>query len=968
VTTPCEITQFGPFRLNAAERLLERDGIVIDLGSRSLDVLIALVERAGEVLPRRELMARAWSGLIVDEANLRVNIASLRKSLGDGVDGARYIVNVPGRGYSFVAPVARVRMEARSPGPSPVTVTSRETAAGTGASWAEASIGSQLPGRPARLIGREDSIALLMDLLTRNRFVSVVGPGGMGKTSVAISVAHALLNEFNGAVYFVDLGSVNDASLVPGAIAAALGLRLQAQDPLPGLLEFLGARRALLVLDNCEHVIETAAELAERFYKSMPTIHLLATSRESLRAEGEHVHVLPPLAGPPAIDDLTASHAMTFPAVQLFMERAAASGVREPLTDEMAGVAGEICRRMDGIALAIELAASCVRSHGVRGTAELLDSRFNLLWQGRRSALPRHQTLQAMLDWSYNLLSETDRRVLARLSVFVGVFEPGAAQSVARDASLEGSSVAASVGSLIDKSLLASSTLSSGTYLRVLDTTRSYSSTKLAESGELPAISRRHAEYFLRLLGERPAAGTRLGFHRLAAQIGNIRAALSWCFSPSGDDDLGVRLAGLSVPHFLAMSLLDECHHWAQLALSRLGPQTGTATHLALQEALGISAMFTRGNGGDAREAIEHGLRLARALDDQQRELALLAGLHIFMTRVGDFGGAVEVGRRGVELAQRIDSAEGLVMAQWMLGCAFHLVGDQASALRHCEEGFEQAAARGVTQVDLFGYGHRTRALIVLARTLWLMGAVDRAAEVARQAVGEAEQGAQPVNRCIALLYSSTVFLWRGDAGEAEGLVNRLIQLATRYSLGPYLAVGIALSGEVALLKGESRRAVDRLRDALGRLHAEQHHILTTTLSRSMSEALLRCGEIEEAQAMINAAFERAQARGESFDMPDLLRTRAHVGIAAGRIEVSAAAQLLSQSIELAARHCALSLELRATTELGELLAKQGQMQDAHDRLAAVYGRFTQGHETRDLRTARQFLDAWKQGAAAQGA
>jgi predicted ATPase/DNA-binding winged helix-turn-helix (wHTH) protein len=953
VPTSDEIIEFGPFQLRVGERSLKRDGVVVEIGSRSLDVLIALVERAGEVVSQRELITRAWAGLVVDEANLRVNIASLRRSLGQGVDGARYIVNVPGRGYSFVVPVSRAR-HVTSPRPP--------DAAASGGTAAKSQYG--LPDKPARLIGRDESISELVDLLAKHRFVSIVGTGGLGKTSVAVRVAHELRDSFEGAVYFVDLSSITEASLIPGTVASVLGLKIQLQDPLPSIVAFLGGRRALVVLDNCEHLIEEAARIAERLHKAASHTHVLTTSRELLRAEGEHVHVLPPLESPPPVGELTSADATNFPAVQLFLERAAAAGAREPLTNDTAMIAAEICRRADGIALAIELAASRVRSHGVRGTAELLNSRFNLLWRGRRSALPRHQTLQAMLDWSYNLLSPTERRALCRLSVFVGPFDPMAAQWIAADDSTGEAEVTSAVCSLLDKSLLSSSTPDGSSSLRLLETTRAYASEKLAESGEQHTVMRRLSAYLITQLRREGGGGPELAdLH--AAQIGNIRAALAWEFSEAGDSATGVRLVALAAPIFLGLSLLAECHHWCRLARSRLGASAGTPTHLVLQESLAIAVMFTQGNGAEVRKSIEEGLCLAQELGDHERELALLAGLHIYMTRVGDFQGAIEVSRRSIELAHRVGSPSGIVMSEWMLGCALHLNGDQAGAIRHSEEGFKQAAALGVTRFDLFGYGHRTRALIVLARALWLSGAVDRAAQIARQAVEEAGQSEQPVNRCIALLYSSTVFLWRGDVEEAADHVSRLIQHATRYSLGPYLAVGIALSGEVALLKGDHRAAAASIREALGRLHAEKHHVLTTTVTRTMSETLLRCGETVEAEAMIAAALERAEAQHDPFDMADLLRTRAQVGLASGRLDAGAAEKMLLRSVDLARRQSARSLELRAEMALGELLASVGRTEEARDRLAAAYRGFTEGHETRDLRIARQMMESWRLGTEA---
>src|SRR5258707_9924366 len=387
------VASFGPFRLFAAERLLEKADEPLQLGGRALDILIALVERAGEVVTRKELISRVWPDVTVEEANLRVHIAGLRKVLGDGSGGARYVANVPGRGYCFVAHVTLSASHRSFPPTQPAVIDRLR----------------KLPARLTRMFGRDDTVRALSAQLMRRRFVSIVGPGGMGKTTVAISIAHALMDDFEGAVFFIDLGALTDPGLVPTAVASALGFMVQAQDPFLSLLAFLGDRRVLLVLDSCEHVIDAAAALAEPVVSEAPQAHILTTSREALRVEGEHVPLLYPLDGPLNDVGLTAAEALTFPAVQLFMERAAASGDRSELSDADAPIVAGICRRLDGIALAIELAASRVSSHGIRGTAELLDNRFKLLWQGRRTALPRHQTLNAMLDWSYNLLQERDK-------------------------------------------------------------------------------------------------------------------------------------------------------------------------------------------------------------------------------------------------------------------------------------------------------------------------------------------------------------------------------------------------------------------------------------------------------------------------------------------------------------------------------------------------------------------------------
>ncbi len=625
-----DVASFGPFRLFAAERLLEKSNEPLHLGGRALDILITLVERAGEVVTRKELISRVWPDVIVEEANLRVHVAGLRKALGDGHDGARYVANVPGRGYCFVAPVTRsasqrALLQARPP------VTDRLR---------------KLPARLTRMIGRDDTVrALSAELMTR-RFVSIVGPGGMGKTTVAVWIAHALIDDFAGAVFFVDLGALTDPGLVPTAVASALGFMMQAQDPILSLLTFLGERRVLLVLDNCEHVIDAAAALAERVVSDAPRANILATSREALRVEGEHVHLLYPLDRPLDEVGLTASEALKFSAVQLFMERAAASGNRAELSDADAPVVARICRRLDGIALAIELAAGRVSSHGIRGVAELLDNRFKLLWQGRRTALPRHRTLNAMLDWSYNLLGQRDKLVLCRLSVFVGVFTLKAALSVA-GADANDADAADAVASLVAKSLISTSTIGESTYYRLLDTTQAYAADKLAECGEVDTIARRHAVYYSNYLGHDEVIQSKFSEHNLSGyspHIGNVRAALEWAFSDRGDIAVGVELAACAAPLFVGLSLLDECRSWCEQALATLDePGRGTRREMILQEALALSSMFTKGNSDEVRAAIERGLALAETFEDRDRQLQLLFGLNIFFTRIGDFRGSLTV-------------------------------------------------------------------------------------------------------------------------------------------------------------------------------------------------------------------------------------------------------------------------------------------------------------------------------------
>ena len=938
-----DVASFGPFRLFMAERRLEKADEPLELGSRALDILITLVERTGEVVTRKELISRVWPDVIVEEANLRVHISGLRKALGDGRDGARYVANVTGRGYCFVAPVTRSASQRSAPQARPF-VSDRLR---------------QLPARLTRMVGRDDTVRALSAQLMTQRFVSIVGPGGMGKTTVAVSIAHELIDDFEGAVFFVDLGALTDPGLVPTAVASALGFMMQAQDPFLSLLAFLGERRVLLVLDNCEHVIDAAAALAEPVVSEAPQAHILATSREALRVAGEHVHLLYPLDRPLNHVGLTAAEALTFSAVQLFMERAAASGNRSELSDADAPIVARICRRLDGIALAIELAASRVSSHGIRGTAELLDNRFKLLWQGRRTALPRHQTLNAMLDWSYNLLQERDKLVLCKLSVFVGVLTLKAALSVAGTTAND-PDVADAVASLVAKSLISTTSIGESTYYRLLDTTQAYAAGKLAELGDADNAARRHAIYYSNYLEHDEAIQSTFGAHDLsgyAPHIGNVRTALEWAFSGHGDVAVGVELATWAAPLFVGLSLLDECRNWCEQALAGLDDAgRGTRGEMILQEALALSSMFSKGNGDEVRAAIERGIALSETFEDRD-QLQLLAGLNIFLTRIGDFRGALIVAEQGVAFARAAANTAGLVMSDWMLGVSQHLVGNQAEAQHHCEAGMAKAVELGQLNANFFGYDHRIRALVALARALWLRGFSNQALRIAQQAIDEAERRDHPVSVCISLIYAAPVFLWSGDLERAADLIERLIAYAGRYSLAPYRAVGMALRGQLAVIRDQAAAGLILLRDALETLRAEQHNILATVFTSALAEGLWKAGQFDEALITINGAVARAASCGATFDMAELLRIKGQILAAMPRPDWASAADCLMQSLAVAREQSALAWELRSATALARLLSENGQRDQARDTLAPVYDRFTEGFETADLRIARQLID-----------
>ncbi|WMT79650.1 winged helix-turn-helix domain-containing protein [Bradyrhizobium sp. Ash2021] len=940
---PKDVLSFGPFSLFAAERLLKKAEEPIPLGGRALDILIALAERAGEVVTHKELISTVWPDVTVEEANLRFQMAALRKALGDGRDGARYISNIAGRGYCFVAPVTRS--------------SAKQTVPVTGITTAERV--QKLPPRPARMVGRDDTVRALAEQLQVGRFVSIVGPGGIGKTTVAISVAHALADGFHGAVFFIDLAALTDPQLVPTAVASALGFMVQTQDPLVGLLAFIGDRKILLVLDNCEHVIGVAAALAERVVSEAPQAHILATSREALRVEGEHVHLLNSLDCPPEDAGLTAMEALRYPAAQFFMERAAASGYGAALSDIDAPIVARICRRLDGVALAVELAASRIGSLGIRGTADLLDNRFSLLWQSRRTALPRHETLNAMLDWSYSLLSEREKVVLCRLSVFVGNFTLQAAGSVASETEVDEAEIIDAVASLVAKSLISTTVINESTYYRLLDTTRAYAAVKLAERGEADRIARRHAIYYSKFLEHDEIVQSLFGEHGLsgyAPHIGNVRAALGWALSDHGDVAVGIELATWAAPLFIGLSLLGECRGWCERALAALDDASrGTSQEMILQEALAMSSMFTRGHSDQVRAAIERGLALAEAFQDRARQLRLLAGLNLLFTRLGDIRGALAVAEQAGVIAQAAKHPVGTVLTEWWVGFDHHYLGNQAVAQLHLERGMALAAELGTFNENFFGFNHRASTLVLLARTLWLRGFSDQALRIVQRVIDEAASRDRPVPICISLVYASTLLLWTGDLLGAGDLIEQLIVHAGRHSLAPYRALGIALKGELAVTREEPEAGLDLLRSALETLRAQQFNLLIPGFIGASAEGLRKTGQFEEALFTINGAIARATNSGVEFNLSELLRIKSQ--ILAARRDRESAMNCLTEALAVARAQSALAWELRSTMVLADMLSEDSQRDQARHALALVYSRFTEGFETADLKLARALLE-----------
>ncbi|HEX2554298.1 MAG TPA: winged helix-turn-helix domain-containing protein [Microvirga sp.] len=538
---------FGPFRLYPGQRRLLEGDRPVPLGSRALDILVVLAERAGQVVGKDELLALVWPGIHIEETNLRVHVSAVRKALGDGSQGGRFITNIPGRGYAFTAPVTRV-LEAGEADAAPPPAGLLRT--------------GELPSQLTSIVGREEIIRDLIEQTPQRRLTTLAGPGGIGKTTVAVAVANALQHRYADGVLFVELAPVTDAAFLPGRLAAVLGVALDPADPMAFLVSALRSKRILLVLDSCEHLIEAVADMATALLRQTHHVCLLTTSREPLRVEGEWVARIPPLAAPAERAPLTAAEARSFPAVRLFVDRAADSLGGYVLSDADAPLVCEICRRLDGIALAIELAAGRVDTISISDLAAQLDDRLRILTRGRRTALPRHQTLRAALDWSYERLSPTEQALFRRLSIFRAGFTFDAASAVCADAALPAAAIPEVLVDLVAKSLVSAEFGIGGRSYRLLDTMRAYAGERQAAENDAPELARRHATHVCALFEaaateweERPSPGW---LSRHLRFLEDLRAALDWAFGREGDPVLGVALAIAAVPLWAQLSLADE--------------------------------------------------------------------------------------------------------------------------------------------------------------------------------------------------------------------------------------------------------------------------------------------------------------------------------------------------------------------------------------------------------------------------
>jgi predicted ATPase/DNA-binding winged helix-turn-helix (wHTH) protein len=914
--------QFGAFTLLPTQRLLLEGETPVRVGGRALDVLIVLVGAAGKVVGRDELMASVWKKVIVDEGSLRVHVAALRRVLGDDGDARRYILNIPGRGYSFVGDVS----------PS-------ERASVTG-TWPKPDLGrSLLPPLLVNVVGRDDAIREVGCMVAQHRLVTVVGAGGVGKTTVALAAAAQLAAHYRDGARFVDLAPLTDARQVANVWANAIGDSSQSVSDERDLGALLADRQMLIVLDNCEHVVQAAATVVEAVLATAQGVRVLATSREPIRATGEWVIRLPSLELPPASERLTAQQASAFAAVQLFTQRTAAACAGFTFIDDDVPHVTEICWRLDGIPLALELAAGRVAQLGLRGLSAGLEDRFAILTKGRRTALPRQQTLRAAIDWSYELLSEDQKAVLRRLSIFAGAFSFDSAVAVCED------DLPADYCDAIDELALKSLiTIDTGTDIaryRLLEVTRAFALEKLKGAGELVAASRSHAQHvcsvFERLEAGSPIDGSAWDAGRVR-WMDDIQLAVQASFCILRDPGLGMRLLGATASVWYQRSLMDEYRTRAEEALENAGDlaEQPAATLMRLWYSLVLCYWYTKGPGPDMARAARRAYDLAHRLRNVDFERLALWGLWQERNGSGDYAEALGLAREYAALTPPGTEPEAVILGRRMMQWSLHLVGEQESSRE--EATIALSLIRRIDHHRAFGRYQLDPCAATnaaLSRALWIQGCPDQALAVAAQAVQSARSAQHALTLCFALFNQCTALLWCGRWADLGRQADALIEVSTDRRLGLWKGWGQTFKDARAY--GADGVVVPQWRNPVCSL-------LQIELMATVSDELL------DGDALI-----RAEAGHCPWCAPEVLRAQGEKLLRQGS-PPQEGERWFVRALDLARSSKALSWELRAATSLARYWSSQDRRDEATALVAGVLGRYTEGFDTLDVQRAQQML------------
>jgi predicted ATPase/DNA-binding winged helix-turn-helix (wHTH) protein len=944
---------YGVWEVDASRRELRSGGSPIPLSDRAFDILEVLVRSPGQLVGKNELMAAAWPGVFVEENTLHSHISALRKAFGEDRE---ILKTSSGRGYrlagNWIARQASAPPEAVSGAPSMPP---------------GATFPSNFPAAGPQLVGRSGALQELRGRLLTSRIVTLTGPGGIGKSSLALEAARALLREFQGGGWLIELASLSDPDLVPSAVARALGLKLIGGELSPeAIARSLGSSKLLLLLDNCEHLIDAAARLVETLVRLCPHVSVIATSREVLRIPGEHIFRVLPLDVPPE-QPLASDTILGHSAVQLFIERVRAlAGEFLPQGKELQAI-GAICRRLDGIPLAIEFAAARAAVLGPETVLARLDERFALLRGGLRTALPRHQTLRATLDWSYELLSEPERPLLRRVSIFAGAFTLEGAIAVMSDVRENDCAITDGIAHLTSKSLVTLDRSSPTGRWRLLETIRAYALEKLADAGETEKAARLHAQFFRDLL-VRAAAGslsqfTTDEFARFRLEIDNVRAALDWAFSASGDIKIAIELTAAYAPIWLNLALTVECRQRTERAMQSLNPDMNVSAPLLMQLNLehAVSLQFTMGSVDRIKSDLAKARETAESLDDVNSQLRIIWAEWAVHFLAGQCHPMHEAAERFSRVAARSRDGAAELFSERLAGAALLMSGDLGDARKRLSRVVDLYVTPGRLKNTLWAqYDQSILARALLARALCLTGFLDRAVSEAQRSLEDARsQDLKHAQTEVLRLAVCPVALMTGDLARAERVIRLYYEVSKSINSDYQLVLAECLEGELLIMRREFASGVATLCAAMKTMESVGWTTSSSEHLAAVAQGLAGVGRLDEALATLEQALAWTERSGERWYLAELLRIKGELLLQhEHRDGVAAAEGSFKRALDVARGQGALFWELRTALSLARQWQKCGRGGEAERLLKPVYARFSEGLATADLCSAREFLES----------
>ncbi|WP_315767098.1 MULTISPECIES: ATP-binding protein [unclassified Bradyrhizobium] len=924
----------------------------VKLGGRAFDLLRLLVQRRGELVSKNDLTAAAWPGTFVHDSNLKVNMWSLRRSLGDTQIEPIYIATVARRGYKFIADV-RVGIGEVDEGP---------TLAG--------SLTLTHPPLPRGIVGREADIAAIADLLAEDRQVTLAGAGGIGKTTVALAVAQAYASRYRDGVCFVDLGTISDPTLFGAALVTALGIRGNTDIGLAAVLDYLRPREMLLILDNCEHVLPAAVIFASKFVMDTSPSRLLATSREPLGTTIEQVVRLGSLPFPSSGLGLSVDQAVRFPAVELFVRRATEWSDYEFVDEDCKAIAA-VCHSLDGLPLAIELAAAQIGRFTPRELLVNLDQKLGFTAARVAASLPRHETLMATIEWSFRLLSQKEARLFALLSVFSEGFEHEDAVFVAEAAGLTPIDVVTALGSLVAKSLLSAQARGANLRYRLLDSTRRYAAERRRGDPGGSLAMRRHAERMVALFEQseeewnwrEPADWT----ERYLGRIADLRSALSWSFGEEGDAILGIRLAVAAITLWSETSILSEAQARLEVALAlakRVPCDDLSKAKLAC--ALGWSLFYARKSSNENEVAWLDAIAFAKRADNIDYQQRALVGFAFYLLQIGEIARAITYLEEATSLADRDPDSTATTEADRALAWAHAFAGELSKSrpvLDHLAS--THSLAQGRSRKDANEVYRFITVRFNLPFVAWMQGQADYAARLASDAVDAADRGGHWVSQSNALgLAALPISLEIGDLDALEVFTERLRRNLERERISRWVSVERYFAACLRNLRGD-QQAVEDIRAAIDELIECRFLMRIGSYLAFLARAYLRQGRIAEARDAIRQAIDYQERQGERWCRSELLRVDASILLHTG--EAVRAEKRLKQALAEARAIGALTFALRIATDLAAHWATTGREKDAAQLLTPILGAFTEGFGTQDLVRTSRLLAQIKDGTSGGG-